>query len=239
MLFDIDSPSASYQVQNLPMKTFLLLVAAQAAAVAASFSLAPASGAFSPSSARSTKTTTTTTSRNLSPSSVGGLLLRGGAASAELKSYYGDALGFFGGIRIPSSFLAGTSLAAIFTLKGAADNLSSTSNDGSNGEELTTLEKRLIKVYHLASLLAFLLSLNTLMTAQTAYTSILHGRFDDMAETAYMLMRREFEYEFVSCRWSFLTSIFCFLGMVTSRVLIGKSIEISKQQYTLSDCDVQ
>ena len=41
-----------------------------------------------------------------------------------------------------------------------------------------------------------------------------------MAETAYMLMKREFEYEFVSCRWSFFTSIFMFLWMVASRVLI-------------------
>lgn len=50
-----------------------------------------------------------------------------------------------------------------------------------------------------------------------------------MAETAYMLMKREFDYEFVTVRWSFLTSIFCFLGMVTSRILIEYGL--------LKECD--
>ena len=51
---------------------------------------------------------------NLSPS-ISGLLVRGGSASAApvLKNFYGDALGYFGGIRIPATFLAGSSLAAI------------------------------------------------------------------------------------------------------------------------------
>lgn len=78
----------------------------------------------------------------------------------------------------------------------------------------------MIKSYHFFSLIAFLLSLNTVVIATIAHTSILHGRFNEVAETAYMLMKREFEYEFVSVRWSFLTSIFMFLGMVTSRILI-------------------
>ena len=51
------------------------------------------------------------------------------------------------------------------------------------------------------------LTVNTIITATVAYTSILHGRFNDVAETAYMLLKREFEYEFVSVRWSFITSM--------------------------------
>ncbi|KAL3789451.1 hypothetical protein ACHAWO_002780 [Cyclotella atomus] len=121
--------------------------------------------------------------------------------------------GFFGGIRIPATFLAGSSLAAIFTLKSAAASLS---ND--NGK-LSKIERRAIKFYHLVSVMAFLLSLNTIILATSAYTSILHGRFDQLAETAYLMMKREFEYE-ATVRWSFLTSMFCFLGMITSRVLI-------------------
>ena len=89
-----------------------------------------------------------------------------------------------------------------------------------NEEELTPLEKTVVKAYHVFSLVAFLLSLNTIVTATVAHTSILHGRFNELAETAYMLMKREFEFEFVSVRWSFLTSIFMFLGMVSSRMLI-------------------
>ena len=62
--------------------------------------------------------TTTSSSLNLSPATTASLvLLRGGAT--PLQNFYGDALGFFGGIRIPATFLAGSSLAAIFTLKGA------------------------------------------------------------------------------------------------------------------------
>ena len=71
---------------------------------------------------------------------------------------------------------------------GAAHSLSS---DG----PLSTLERRVIKFYHLVSSLAFLLSLNTIILATVAHTSVLHGRFDPMAETAYMMMKREFEYE--------------------------------------------
>jgi hypothetical protein len=101
--------------------------------------------------------------------------------------------GFFGGIRIPATFLAGSSLAAIFTLKSAANSLS-------NDLQLSKLERRVIKFYHLVSLLAFLLSLNTIVLATSAHTAVLHGRFDQMAETAYLMMKREFEYE---------ASVFC------------------------------
>lgn len=124
-------------------------------------------------------------SMSISPSSISSLLVRGGAAAEPaLQNFYGDALGFFGGIRIPASFLAGSSLAAMFIFKTKAD-------DG----ELPKLERRVLGFYHLNSLLAFLLSLNTIATATIAHTAVLHGRFDKMAETAYVMMRREFGYE--------------------------------------------
>ncbi len=85
---------------------------------------------------------------------------------------------------MPASFLAGSSLAAMFIFKAKA-------NDG----ELTKLERRVLGFYHFSSLLAFLLSLNTIATATIANVAVLHGRFDKMAETAYMMMKREFEYE--------------------------------------------
>eukprot|EP00985_Skeletonema_marinoi_P035198 scaffold45930_cov219-Skeletonema_marinoi.AAC.6 len=149
-------------------------------------------------------------SMSISPSSIGGLLVRGGAvAEPALQNFYGDALGYFGGIRIPASFLAGSSLAAMFIFKTKANN-----------GELSTLERRVLGFYHFNSLLAFLLSLNTIASATIAHTAVLHGRFNKMAETAYMMMKREFEYEFVTVRWSFLCSLFCFLGMIASRLLI-------------------
>ncbi len=70
------------------------------------------------------------------------------------------------------------------------------------------------------SVSAFALSLNTIATCTIAYTAVLHGRFDPFAETAYLFMKREFLYEFTMVRWSFLSSVFCFLGMLASRLLI-------------------
>lgn len=168
-----------------------------------------------------TKKATSITNLKLSQASVGGLLLRGGggecaAGDLVLQNFHGEAAGFFDGIRTPATFLAGSSLAAIFTLSGAARKLYADEEK----VEMNRLERAAVKFYHLVSLSAFVLSLNTIMTATSAYTSILHGRFDPMAETAYLLLKREFEYEFVSCRWSFLASTFCFLGIVTSRMLI-------------------
>jgi hypothetical protein len=125
---------------------------------------------------------------SVSPSSVAALISRGGAASvqdAALTSYYGDALGYFGGIRIPASFFAGTSLAAIFLFKNVMD-------EGS----YTPMERRVVKFYHLMSLLTFILSLNTTVFATMAGTSVLHGGFDTFAESAYKLLVREFEFEF-------------------------------------------
>ena len=172
------------------MKTFVVvgtLIAATQVAVAWPAIYPVSSGRHA--AVRSSSSTTKTTSLH----SMGGLLVRGGATIVE-KSYYGDALGYFGGIRIPASFLAGTSLAAIFIRKGL-------------DKQGTPLEKNVIKFYHLTSLIAFLLSMNTIITATVAYTSILHGRFNDVAETSYMLLKREFEYEFVSVRWAFITSM--------------------------------
>jgi hypothetical protein len=75
-------------------------------------------------------------------------------------------------------------------------------------------------VLSLVSVMAFVLSLDVIATATMASTSILHGRFNQIAENAYQLMVREFEYDFVTTRWSFLVSLFCFLGVVTSRLML-------------------
>lgn len=114
----------------------------------------------------------------------------------------------------------------MFIFKTKATDLTSSTNES----KLTKLERRVLGFYHLSSLLAFLLSLNTIATATIAVTAVLHGRFDQMAESAYMMMRREFEYEFVTVRWSFLCSLFCFLGMIASRMFIEFDL-LSKQDH--------
>jgi len=154
----------------------------------------------------------------LAPTLSLALVIRGGAAAGDavMKNYYGDALGYFGGLRVPATFLAGSSLAAIFTLKHKASNLASNKEES----DLSRIEKRVLKFYHLMSVSAFALSLNTIATCTVAYTAVIHGRFDPFAETAYLFMKREFLYEFTMVRWSFLSSVFCFLGMLASRLLI-------------------
>jgi hypothetical protein len=53
-----------------------------------------------------------------------------------------------------------------------------------------------------------------------ATTSILHGEFDPMAETAYLLLKREFEYEFVSIRWSMIVGLLLFIDIVALRLIL-------------------
>ena len=97
-----------------------LYILSIATAQAAAFSNRNGSSSVHPLSVatvggRQSKYHTKSTSKlNLSPS-ISGLLVRGGSASVApvLKNFYGDALGYFGGIRIPATFLAGSSLAAI------------------------------------------------------------------------------------------------------------------------------
>lgn len=139
-------------------------------------------------------------------------LLRGGGAPATVvfQDFTSQALGYFNGIRIPASFLAGSTLGAIFVFKSLVKEM----------QYRNTTERRCIQMYHVSAVLAFLLSVNTIISATVAHISILHGQFDPMADTAYMLMKREFEYEFVSTRWSFFVSLFAFLVAVTMRLLL-------------------
>ena len=157
----------------------------------------------------------------LSPASSLGLLLRGGAIpevveEVVLKNFSGDAVAFFSSVRISATFFAGSSLAAIFTLKNEAFDLASTVER----HKMSRLERRTIKFYHLMSVMAFVLSINTIATCTTACTSVLHRGINPVAESPYRFLTNEFHYEFIMTRWSFLVSIFCFLGMLTSRLLI-------------------
>jgi hypothetical protein len=130
-------------------------------------------------------------------------------AEVILKDFSGAALSYFGNARVPASIIAGSSLGALFAL----------SKFGSS-DDRTPIERFLIKMYRLVSWSSFVLALNAVITCTVASTSILHGRFDPMAETAYMLLKREFEYEFVSARWSYSISLLLFIAIVTVRLLL-------------------
>jgi hypothetical protein len=130
-------------------------------------------------------------------------------AAIILKDFAGAAGSFFSNARVPASIVTGSTLGALFAL----------SNFGSSAERSPT-EKSLIKIYRLLSWLSFVLSLNAVITSTIATTSILQGEFDPMAETAYLLLKREFEYEFVSVRWSMTVSLLLFIAIVTVRLTL-------------------
>jgi hypothetical protein len=126
-----------------------------------------------------------------------------------LKDFSGAAGSFFSNARVPASIVTGSSLGALFAMP----------KFGSSAERCPT-EKSLIKIYRLLCWSSFVLSLNAVLTSTIATTSILHGRFDPMAETAFLLLKREFEYEFVSVRWSMNVSLLLFIAIVAVRVTL-------------------
>jgi hypothetical protein len=53
-----------------------------------------------------------------------------------------------------------------------------------------------------------------------ASTKILHQQFDPLAENSYDLLKREFEFEFVSVKWSMVAALLLFIAIVTVRMLL-------------------
>lgn len=127
------------------------------------------------------------------------------------------ALGFFSGIRIPASLIAGSSVAAVFSLVSE-----SKCTDG-----LSRLEVGVLRLYHAISILCLCLSMLTISTTTTACTLLLltsklpnaattNGGYSDI----YHFLRSEFNYEFVMTRWAFCWSIVLFLTGVAGRILL-------------------
>lgn len=131
-------------------------------------------------------------------------------AAAALSDFAQEGIAFFHSIRIPASLVAGSSFAGLFALKDSMVDV----NRHSKGEQFC------IKAYHICILLAFTLAIATVAISTTAATSILHGRFNTMAETAYLFLKQEMEYEFVLTRWSFMMSLLLFLGGVANRAIL-------------------
>jgi hypothetical protein len=127
-----------------------------------------------------------------------------------LKDFAGAAGSYFSNARVPASIVAGSSLGALFAL----------SKFGSSAEERSTTEKSLIKIYRIVCWSSYILALNAVITSTIAVTSILHGRFDPMAETAYDLLKREFGYEFISVRWSMTVALLLFIAIVAVRIIL-------------------
>lgn len=128
------------------------------------------------------------------------------AISPSLTDYTVAAAGFFGGVRIPASLIAGSSLAQMFVM--------------ANREPKSQVDYALIKLNKATMILSFLLTMITVIVSTAANVSMLRGRFDPLAESAYYLLKREFELEFVTARVTFLLGCLSFLIGVSNRIVL-------------------
>lgn len=114
---------------------------------------------------------------------------------------------FFASVRVPASFLAATSFSELFSVEVQQDD--------------TTLQRQLQTFCLICQGVSFVLSMNVIMLTTQALTRALTGDFDPFAETGYEFLFREFHFEFVCVRWSFIVSIYGFLLAVTAKILYG------------------
>jgi hypothetical protein len=131
-----------------------------------------------------------------------------------LADYTSTAIQYFTSTRIPAALIAGSSLAALFSL---ADQV----RLGPPGAR-TRLEGATLLVYHVLALTSLLLSLNVIVIATASSNYLLLGseKLNPLAVSAYQFLKREMVYEFAMARWSFYTGLFSFLGCISTRALL-------------------
>ena len=136
------------------------------------------------------------------------------------------AIEFFDSIRVPAALIAGSALATIFTNASPIQQQSKNPKSWFNRikQNQSPLANRVLVFYHLAALLAFLLSLNVELTSTATSNALLLGLRDPMARSPYQLLRRELDFEFTTTKWSFYMSLFAFLAAVTGHCLIEFSL---------------
>ena len=130
-----------------------------------------------------------------------------------LASNASNALYFFRGIKTPATLIAGSSLAALFTM----------TKDVKQTYAMPKMQVILLRIYHALSLLSFCLSLSAVLCSQAAMTSLLLEEQQMVAKKAkstWDFMRMALNFEFILARWSYLTSILLFLTSTTFRMII-------------------
>jgi hypothetical protein len=129
-----------------------------------------------------------------------------------MADYTSAAIAYFTSIRIPAALIAGSSLAALFTLADQAR----------LGKEGATSRRQgfVLLAYHIFALFALVLSLNVVVTATATSNFLLLGTANPIAASAYQFLKREVEYEFALTRVSFHIGMFSFLGCVSCRALL-------------------
>lgn len=132
-----------------------------------------------------------------------------GARTTE--NYVAVASSYFTSIRIPAALIAGSSLAAFFSLVDQA---------GEGSRKTSRADAIALSVFHGLAMIALMLSLNVIIIATATAHLLLLGTTEPMATSGYAFLQRNCEYEFLLTRWSFFMSLFSFLGCVAARALV-------------------
>lgn len=160
-------------------------------------------------------------------SSTVGVALRGGATTPILQDFSSCASEYFSGIRTPASLILGASLGALFTYHSDVDDM----RQKSQAERLCT------RLYNTLVLASFVLSFCTTTVATAAGVTIMHQNAIAKAESAYQLLMRDFEFEFITCRLSYLASLLSFVMGITCRILLEfKLLHKSKREEACVVC---
>ena len=157
------------------------------------------------------------------------------AVADSSSAFTQAAINFYGSVRFPAVLIAGSSVAALFSLIGPAtqqpqyhtllhgSNRNRKDTHSSSSSHLNRAEALVLSLYHAIALLSFCLSMTAVVTTTTASTSLLLGRnkYDPSSYSdVYHFLRGAMTLEFVLTRWSFLVSLLLFLTGVGSRLLL-------------------
>mmetsp|Transcript_15597 Transcript_15597/g.29029 ORF Transcript_15597/g.29029 Transcript_15597/m.29029 type:complete len:323 (+) Transcript_15597:75-1043(+) len=112
---------------------------------------------------------------------------------------------FLASIRVPASFLAAASFSEMFD------------NDVEHNN--SSIQLNLQAACLICQGLTFVLATNVIILSSSSLVRVLTADFDPFAENPYEMLFREFHFEFVSIRWSFLVSLYGFLVAVTLKTL--------------------
>jgi hypothetical protein len=174
-----------------------------------------------------TRSTTTTVLK--AGSSSRSAILDVAATSLVDPAVRAAAMSFFSSVRIPATLIAGLSIAALFSMTEKARDTSG----------MRTIEIVLLRLYHILSLLSFCLSMTAVLTSTSASTMLLLQKYQVVVTTTdanhhtmdvYSFLRSVMDFEFTMTRWSFLTSLFCFLSAATGRVVLEFDLWTKKRR---------
>lgn len=130
--------------------------------------------------------------------------------------------GYFNSMRLPATFMTTQALNTLLKLKVNKNDVDENDSD---------IRILLIQVTQFLITMAFMTAITSVVSGTSASVKILHGGFNPMAKTPFDLLVRNFEFEYVSVRFTFLTSIFCFLiGMGSQGVVQFNLLDPGKKR---------